>query len=87
MYNLKLGSGLLWAKRSEAANGPHGGVKFGSQKVILATQNEPKFGVLPIVYLHVVLEIKFAIRYVTHHEFNEDSHALGPQRSPCYSAW
>ena len=30
-----------------------GGVKLGSQTgVILATQNEPKFGVSPMVYLH-----------------------------------
>ena len=45
VYNLELGPGSLWAQRYGAANCPHGGVKLGSQKgVILAAQNEPKFG-------------------------------------------
>ena len=48
MYNLELGAGSLWAERYGAANGPHGGVKLGSQKgVILAARNEPKFGGAP----------------------------------------
>ena len=65
-----------------------GGVKLGSQKeVILAAQNEPKSGVLSIVYLHAGLEIGFAIPYAIHPDPNEDSHALGSNRSSCHSAW
>ena len=65
-----------------------GGVKLGSQKaVILAAQNEPKFRVLPMVYLHAGLEIGSAIPYATHQESNGDSNALGSQRSACHSAW
>ena len=65
-----------------------GGVKFGSKKaVIFAAQNEPKSGVPSIVYLHAGLEIGSAIPYAIHPESNEDSHALGPQRSPCQPAW
>ena len=48
-----------------------GGEKFGSQKgVILAARNEPKFGVLPIVYLHAGLEIRSAIPYAIQRESN-----------------
>ena len=58
MYNLKLGPGSLWAERNEAANGPHGRGKLGSQNgVILAARNEQKVGVFPIVYLHAGLVI------------------------------
>ena len=65
-----------------------GGVKLGSQKgVILATQNEPKFWVLPMVYLHAGLEMGAAITYAIHRESDEDFHAFGTQRSPCHSAW
>ena len=47
------------------------GVKLGSQKgVILATQNEPKLGVFPIVYLHAGLKIGSAIPYAIHQESN-----------------
>ena len=65
------------------------GVKLGSQKgVILATQNEPKLGVSPMVYLHAGLEIGSAIPYAIHRESNQDSHALGTQRSSCpHSLW
>ena len=88
MHNLKLGPGSLWAWRYGAANLPHGGLKLGSQKgVILAAQNEPKLGVLPIVYLHAGLEIGSAIPYAIHQESNQDSHAPGSQRYPCHSAW
>ena len=44
-------------------------------------------GVLPIVYLDAGLEIRSAIPYAIHRESNEDSHALGCQRSPCHLAW
>ena len=55
-----------------------GGVKLGSQNgVVLAARNEPKFGVLPIVYLHAGLEIGSAIPYAIYRESNQDSHALG----------
>ena len=65
-----------------------GGVKLGSQKgVILAAQNEPKFGVPAMVYLHAGLEMGSAIPYAIHRESNRDSHALGFQRSQCHSAW
>ena len=65
-----------------------GGVKFGSGKgVILAAQNEPESGVLPMVYLHAGSEIGSAIPYVNHQESSRDFHALGPQRSSCHSAW
>ena len=65
-----------------------GGVQLGSQKgVILAAKNEPKSGVLPMVYLHASLEIGSAILYAIHQECNADSHALGSQRSPCHWAW
>ena len=88
MYNLRLGPDSLWTKRYGAANRPHGGLKLGSQKgVILAGRNEPKFGVLPIVYLHAGLEIRSAIPYAIHQESKWDSHALGSQRSPCHLAW
>ena len=88
MYNLKLGPGFPWAERYGAANLPHGGVKLGFQKGdILATQNEPKFGVSPMVYLHAGLEIGSAIPYAIHQESNKDSHALRSQRSQCHSAW
>ena len=36
---------------------------------------------LPIVYPHAGLEIQSAIPYAIHQESNEDSHALGSQRS------
>ena len=63
-------------------------VKLRSQNgVILAARNEPKFGVLPIVYLHAGLEIGSAIPYAIHGESNEDCHALGSQRSSCHLAW
>ena len=63
-------------------------MKLGSQKgVILAAQNEPKSGVLPMVYLHAGLEIGSAIPYAIHRESNGDSQALGSQRSPCHPAW
>ena len=82
MYNVELGPGTLWAETYGTANGSHGGLKLGSQKrVILAARNEPKFGVLPIVYLHAGLEIGSAIPYAIHHESNGDFHALGSQRS------
>ena len=88
MHNLELGPGSLWAYRYGAANWPHGGVKFGSQKgVILAAQNEPNLGVSPMVYLHAGSEIGSAIPYAIHQESNEDSHAFGSQRSPCHLAW
>ena len=65
-----------------------GGVKLGSQKgVILAARNEPKFGVLPKVYLHAGLEMGSAIPYAIHSESIGDSHALGSQRSPCHLVW
>ena len=42
---------------------------MGSQKgAVLATQNEPKFGLLPIVYLHAGLEIGSGIPYVINRE-------------------
>ena len=64
------------------------GLKLGSQKgFILAAQNEPKSGVSPMVYLHAGLEIGSAIPYAIHWESNQDSHVLGPQRSPWPSAW
>ena len=88
MDNLELGPGSLWAWSNGAANGPHGRGKFGSQNgVILAARNEPKFGVLPIVYLHAGLKIGSAIPYAIHQESDEDSLALGFQRSPCHLAW
>ena len=63
-------------------------MNLGSQKgVILAVRNEPKFGVLPIVYLHAGLEMGFAIPYAIHPESNRDFHDLGSQRSPCHLAW
>ena len=86
---LDIGSGLLvgieiWGRQLTT----RGGVKLGSQKgVILAAQNEPKFGVPPIVYLHTGLEMGSAIPYAIHLESNRDFHALGPQRSACHSAW
>ena len=55
--------------------------------VIVAARNEPKSGVLPIVYLHAGLEIGSAIPYAIHRESDEDSHALGSQRSLCHLAW
>ena len=65
-----------------------GGVKLGSQKgVILAAQNEPKWGVLLMVYLHAGLEIRSTIPYAIHLESSRDSHAHGSQRSQCHSAW
>ena len=65
-----------------------GEVKLGSQKgVILAAQNEPKSKVSLIVYLHAGLEIEFAIPHAIRRESNRESHALGPQRSPCHMAW
>ena len=58
MHDIGLGPGFLWAERYGAANGPHGGLKLGSQKgVILAAQNEPKLKVSLIVYLQAGLEI------------------------------
>ena len=88
MYNLEFGPGSLWAYRYGAANLPHGRGKLGSQNgVISAARNEPKFGVLPIVYLHAGLEIGSPIPYAIHRESNLDSHALGSQRSPCHLAW
>ena len=64
------------------------GLKLRSQKgVILAAQNEPKSKVFPIVYLDANLEIGSAIPYAIHPKSNEDSHAFGPQRSPCHLAW
>ena len=88
MCNLGLGPGSLWAYRNGAANRPHGRGKLGSQNgVILAARNEPKSGVLSIVYLHAGLEIGFAIPYAIDRESNEDSHALGSQRSLCHLAW
>ena len=88
MYNLKLGPGSPWAERYGAANRPHGGLKLGSQKgVILAAPNEPKFGVLPIVYLHAGLEIRSAISYTIYQESNGDFHAFGFRRSQCHWAW
>ena len=47
----------------------------------------PNSGVLPIVYLHAGLEIRSAVPYAIHGEFNNDSHALGSQRSQCHLAW
>ena len=87
MHNFELGPGFLSAERYGAAD--HVGVvKSGSKKgVILAAQNEPKFGVSPKVYLHACLEIRSAIPYAIHQESDRDSHALGSQRSPCHSAW
>ena len=65
-----------------------GGVKLGSQKgVIFAAQNEPKSGVLPMVYLHAGLGMESAIPYAINSESNKDSHALGFQRSLCHPAW
>ena len=53
------------------------GLKLGSKKgIILAARNEPKFGALPIVYLHAGLEIGSAIPYAIHRPSNGDSHAL-----------
>ena len=61
---------------------------MGSQNgVILAARNEPKFGVLLMVYLHAGLEIGSAIPYAIHQDSNRDSHALGPLRSPCHLGW
>ena len=53
----------------------------------MAAQNEPKSGVPLVVYLQAGLEIGSAIPYGIHLESNKDSHDLGPQRSPCHSAW
>ena len=62
--------------------------ELGSQNwVILAAGNEPKIGVLPIVYLHAGMEIRSAIPYAIHRESDRDTQALGSQRSPCHSAW
>ena len=64
-----------------------GGVKLGSQKkVTLAAQNEPKSGVLPMVYLHAGLEIGSAFRYALHQEGDKDFHSLGCQISRCHLA-
>ena len=73
----------IWGRQSTTR-----GLKLGSQKgVILAAQNEPKSKVSPMVYLHAGLEIKSAIPHAINQESNDDSHALGSQRSPCHLAW
>ena len=88
MHNLKLGPDPPRAERYGAANGPHEGLKLGSQKgVILASQNEPKSGVSPMVYLHAGLDMASAIPYAIHLESDADSHVLGSQKSVCHSAW
>ena len=88
MHNLNLGPDSPWAERYGAANGPHGGLKLGSQKgLILAAQNKPKSGVPSIVYLHAGFEIGSAIPYTIHRESNVNSHVLGSQGSPWPSAW
>ena len=77
-----------WTWRYGAAYEPHGGLKLGSQKgVILATQNEPKLKVSPMVYLHAGLEIGSPVPHADHWESNEACHALGPQSSACHSPW
>ena len=65
---LEFRSGLPVGKENMGPPIDHtGGVKLGSQKgVILAAQNEPKSGVLPMVYLHAGLEIRSAIPYAIH---------------------
>ena len=68
---LGIGSGLavgidIWDRQLTTR-----GVEIGVQKkVILAARNEPKFEVLPIVYLHAGLEIGSAIPYAIHGESN-----------------
>ena len=52
----------IWGRQLTTRGG-----KLGSQKgVILASQNEPKSGVSPMVYLHAGLEIGSAIPYAIH---------------------
>ena len=43
------------------------------KEVILAAQNEPKSGVLLMVYLHAGLEIGSVISYAVHQQSNVDS--------------
>ena len=72
-----------WGRQLNTRKGEIGVPKWS----ILAARNEPKFGVLPIVYLHAGLEIGSAIPYAIHRESNRDSRALGFQRSLCHLAW
>ena len=64
--------------------GPKRGPKRGSFWLLEMSQNS---GVLPIVYLHAGLEIKFAILYAIQWESNRGCHAFGSQRSQCHSEW
>ena len=85
---LEISSGLIMGLEIWDCQLTTRGLKLGFQKgVILAAHNEQKLGVSPMVYLHAGLEIGSAIPHPIHQESNEDTHALGSQRSSCHSAW
>ena len=86
---LEIRSGLrvviaIWGRQLTTRGGEIGVRKRGSFWLLEMSQNS---GVLPIVYLHAGLEIRFAIPYAIHRESNRDSDAPGFQRSSCHSAW